>query len=60
MGTISTIAIIKLAVKLGIGIGTVVGISGVLNWLHNKKITFNKKGGVKHHDLETPSEISVR
>lgn len=57
MGTVTTIAIIKLGIKIAIFIGGVVGIIYLEN-LINKKPTSLKRGG-RNHDIDTHSETTI-
>lgn len=54
MGTISIIAVVKLAIKSGIFIAGCIGVAGGLNWMNKKQ--FNKKGGSKLDHAEIVSE----
>ncbi|WP_158081938.1 hypothetical protein [Paenibacillus ferrarius] len=58
METVTTIAVIKLGIKIFIFIGGVLGIIYVEN-LINKKPSFKKKGGGIHEN-DAHSEITVR
>ncbi len=58
METVTTIAVIKLGIKILIFIGGVLGIIYIEN-LINKKPSLKKKGG-SIHESDVNSEITVR